>query len=60
MKEFVRRYAFVPFRRFLGDVRRELLQRLYVALHGTLCSHLRDALHEGGAVVVAYLPAPRP
>jgi hypothetical protein len=28
---------------FGGDVRRELMQRLYVALHGTVGSYLRDA-----------------
>jgi hypothetical protein len=38
MQHFVRRYAYVPFRRFYwGDVlRREFLQRLFVALHGTI------------------------
>jgi hypothetical protein len=44
MKEFVRRFAYVPFRRFLGDVRREFIQRLSVALHGTLGFCPRDAL----------------
>jgi hypothetical protein len=29
---------------FLGDVRREFMQRLSIALHGTLGSYLRDAL----------------
>jgi hypothetical protein len=33
----------VHFRRFWGDVRREFMQRLSVALHGTLGSYLRDA-----------------
>jgi hypothetical protein len=32
------------FRRFGGDVRREFMQRLCAALHGTLGSYLRDAL----------------
>jgi hypothetical protein len=38
MKEFVRRSTYVPFRRFLGDVRREFMQPLYVIFHGTLGS----------------------
>jgi hypothetical protein len=29
---------------FFGDVRRELMQRLFAALHGTLGSYFRDAL----------------
>jgi hypothetical protein len=36
MKHFVRRSTSVPFRRFLGDVRREFMQRLSATLHGTL------------------------
>jgi hypothetical protein len=44
MKEFVRRSTFVRFRRFLGDVHREFMQRLSVVLHGTLGSYLRFAL----------------
>jgi hypothetical protein len=36
IQHFVRRTTFVPFRRFLGDVRREFMQRLFVALHGSL------------------------
>jgi NAD-specific glutamate dehydrogenase len=55
MQHFVRRTIYVPFRRFLGAVRRDFKQRLYAALHGTLGSYLRDALHEGSADVVAYL-----
>jgi hypothetical protein len=39
-------------------MRREVLQRFFVVLHGTLGSYLRDALHEGGATLVACLPAP--
>jgi hypothetical protein len=35
------------------------LHRLYVVLHGTPGSYLRNALHADGAVVVAYLLAPR-
>jgi hypothetical protein len=36
------------FRRLLGEVRREFMQRLLVALYfGTLGSYLRDALREG-------------
>jgi hypothetical protein len=30
-----------------------------VVLHGTLGAYLREALHEGGALVVARLPTPR-
>jgi hypothetical protein len=47
MQHFVRRSTYVPFRHFLGDVRREFMQRLSAALHGTLGSYLRDAFHEG-------------
>jgi hypothetical protein len=35
-QHFVRQTPYVPFRRFLGDVRREFMQSLFVALHGTL------------------------
>jgi hypothetical protein len=59
MQHFVRRSTFVPFRRFWGDVRRELMQRLSAALHGTLGSYLRDAFREGNADAVACLPVPR-
>jgi hypothetical protein len=59
MQHFVRRTPYVPFRRILGDVRREFMQRRFAALHFTLDSYLRDALHEGIAYVVAYLPIPR-
>jgi hypothetical protein len=55
MQYFVRRFAHVPFRRFLEDVRREFMQSLYVALHGTLGSYLRNALQEGNADDVACL-----
>jgi hypothetical protein len=58
MQHFVRRATYIPFRRFLGDVRRESMQRLSVALHGTLGSCLRDALREGSADAVAGLPFP--
>jgi hypothetical protein len=44
MQHFVRRSTYVPFRRFWGDVRREFMQRLFAALHGTLVSYCRDAL----------------
>jgi hypothetical protein len=61
MKEFVRGSKFVPFRRFPGDVHREFMQRLCVALHGTLgSSYLRNALQVGGVAVVVCLRAPRP
>jgi hypothetical protein len=59
MRHFVCRTTFVPFRRFSGDVRREFMQRLFVALHGTLGSYLRDALKEGSADAVACLHVPR-
>jgi hypothetical protein len=49
-----------PFDVFWGHVLRELLQRLFTTLHGTLGSYLRDALYEGGAEVLAsYLPFSR-
>jgi hypothetical protein len=59
MKEFVRRSTYVPFRRFLGDVRREFMHSLSVVLHSMLVSYLRDALHEGVAIVVTCLLARR-
>jgi hypothetical protein len=40
-------------------VRREFMQRLSAALHGTLGSYLRDAFQEGSADAVACLPVPR-
>jgi hypothetical protein len=55
MQHFVRQSTFVPFRRFLGDVRREFMQHLSAALHGTLGSYLRDAFHEVSADAVACL-----
>jgi hypothetical protein len=58
MQQFVHRTTYVPFRRFLGDVRREFMQRLSVALHITLGSYLRDALQEGSADAVACLSVP--
>jgi hypothetical protein len=59
MQHFVRHSAYVSVRRSLGDVRREFMQRLFVALHGTLGSYLCDALREGNADVVACLHVPR-
>jgi hypothetical protein len=59
MQHFVRRTTYIPFRRFLGDVRREFMQHLSPALHGTLGFYLRDALQEGSADAVACLPDPR-
>jgi hypothetical protein len=41
MQHFVRRFTYVPFRRFLGDVLSEFMQRLSFALHGTLGSYHR-------------------
>jgi hypothetical protein len=59
MKEFVQRSASFPFRRFIGDVRREFMERASVGLHDAWCSCLRDALlHEGGAIAVVRLLAP--
>jgi hypothetical protein len=46
MQQIVRRSIYAPFRRFLGGVRRDFLQRLFADLHGTLGSYLRDALLE--------------
>jgi hypothetical protein len=60
MQHFVRRSTYVPFRRILGDVRREFMQRLSAALHGALGSYLRHAFQENSADVVACPPAPRP
>jgi hypothetical protein len=57
MQHFVRRTA-IPFRRFWGDVRREFMECLSVALHGTLGSYPRDPLQEGNADVVACLHVP--
>jgi hypothetical protein len=54
--EFVRQSRNVPFRPFLGDIRREFMQRISVVLHGTLGSYLGDALHESGATAVACMP----
>jgi hypothetical protein len=59
IKKFVRRFAHFPLRRLLGDVRRRFMHRLFVILHSTLGSYPRDALHEGGASIIACLPAPR-
>jgi hypothetical protein len=60
MKDFVRRYAFAPSHRFLGDVGRDFMQRLSVVLHGTLgfYLYLRNALEEGSVHLVACLPFP--
>jgi hypothetical protein len=59
MQHFVRRFTYVPSRRFLGDVRREFMPRPSNAPHGTLGSYLRDALHEGSVDTVAWLHVPR-
>jgi hypothetical protein len=55
LQQFVRRTTYVPFRRFLGDTRREFMQHMCAALHGTLGSYLGDALQEGNVDVVACL-----
>jgi hypothetical protein len=59
IQHFVRRTTYVPFRRFLGDVRHEFMQRLSLALHGTMDSYLHDALHEGNVDVVTCLHVPQ-
>jgi hypothetical protein len=43
----------------LGDVRREFMQPLSVAFHGTLGSYLRVAFQEGSADALACLRVPR-
>jgi hypothetical protein len=61
MQHFVRRFSYVPCRcGFWGVyVWREFVQRLFIALHGTLRSLLRDALQEGSAEAVACMHVPR-
>ena len=59
MQHFVRRSTFRSFSVFLGDVRREFMQRLSAILHGTLGSYLRDAFQEGSVYAVACLHVPR-
>jgi hypothetical protein len=44
MINFFRPSAFVPFRCFWGDVRREFMRRISVVLDATLSLYLRDAL----------------
>jgi hypothetical protein len=44
---------------FWGDVRRECMQRLSTALHGTLGSYIRESLQEGSADAVVCLRFPR-
>ena len=58
MQHLVGRFTCISFRCFLRDMRREIVQRLFAALHGTLGSYLRDAFHEGSADVVACPPVP--
>jgi hypothetical protein len=53
MQHFVRRTTYIPFRCFMGDVRREFMQRLSHDLNCTLGSYLRDAVHEGEGSVDA-------
>jgi hypothetical protein len=59
VQHFVHRSTYVPFRRFLGDVRREIMQSLSAALYSTLGAYLRDAFQEGSADAVACLLVPR-
>jgi hypothetical protein len=56
---FVRRCTYFLFGVFGGDVRREFMQRLSAAPHGTLGSYLRDSFQEGSADAVACLPVSR-
>jgi hypothetical protein len=56
---FVDELLMFPFDGIWGYVRREFLQRLSGAPHGTLGSCLRDAFQEGSADAVACLPIPR-
>jgi hypothetical protein len=58
MKEFVLRSTYVPFCRFLGDVRCEFMQRLSLALHGTLGYFV--SMMPCKRVVQLSLHAPRP
>jgi hypothetical protein len=44
---------------FGGGVRREFMQRLSAALHGTLGCYLRDTFQEGSVDAMACLPVPR-
>jgi hypothetical protein len=44
---------------FGGDLRREFIQRLFAARHGTLGSYLRDALQKGYVDTMACLYVPR-
>jgi hypothetical protein len=59
MQHFVRRTTYVPFRRFLGDARREFMQSLSAPLRGILGSYLRDALQEDSVDALACLHVPR-
>jgi hypothetical protein len=59
MKDFFRPATYVPFRRFLGDVRREFMQRLSSIFHGTLGSYLRDGLQEGSVAACLMPPGHR-
>jgi hypothetical protein len=52
MPHFVRRSNNIPFRRFPGDMRREIMQRNYAAFHGTLGSYDSDTLHEGSVLMM--------
>jgi hypothetical protein len=50
VRNFVEEYKYDPFRRFTGDLRRALKQRLFVVfMAGCLDSNLRNALQKGGA-----------
>jgi hypothetical protein len=44
---------------FWGDVRREFMQRLFAAPHGSLGSELLEVLQEGSDDIVACLPFSR-
>jgi hypothetical protein len=59
MQHFVRRSTSIPFWRLFWNVRRQFMQRLFGARHGTLGSSLCDVLQEGNADTLACLHRPR-
>jgi hypothetical protein len=59
MQHFFRRSTLCSFSAFLGDVRREFMQRLSDAIHGTPGFYLRFAFQEGSVDTVACLLVPR-
>jgi hypothetical protein len=58
MKEFARRPACVPFRRFVGGVRREyFMQRFSVVLRGALSSYLIEMLCWRAVLTLLHAPS---